>query len=284
LIALAFVLEPRLAHSEEQIPQTLPPSQTNPDSNFRADDKEITVTQTRDTSSPATGLPLWYALFVSILGGLIAWFRVLIRFQPFWGLGVSGNVYTISLIVVVGGLSGVCYLILAGETMTGAGLLPESWDWLPRFDSQAAAQTMTIVGGSALGQAVTVIGRFMRGDRINTLGSAQVEELKQIKTSNFFYVLIRESIATKMSHELAKLAKKVDQETIRITAVRLITDQITIGNVSIKEGDDLIKKISEMRKSDDALQVEQANYEILHYALRTSGFSQLLSRFAESTG
>ncbi len=210
-------------------------------------------------------LPLTATILV---GDILAWIRLKMRFREFSGLGVFSNWYSWSFLGFVGVLSSFSYSGITGvETL----LL----NTLGRSFPAAFMTSLALGGGGGGGHALIALGRFVRPRRNPPLPGS-TDRSRDTMTANFildfFYYGIRVCVAKRMHLEIKRMAETYDWQTIQRISLQLLKDWMTVGTLADTEGKELIRKIAALRIPSEA-SLADTKYDVLTWTLAKSSFS-----------
>ena len=214
-----------------------------------------------------------FMLFGLALGCAVGWLRLLSRFYRFRGLGLVTSPWSWVFLAWVAVPSGIS---------SGVAMEPVVSKMEP-FMSSGLAGWVVIMGSSALGNASSILGRFLGKLHHVSATVAKIPDVKDAKSDNFFFQCLLESILDNMDEEVDRMARAYKWDVIKSSISKLIAGEITMGRLRPEEGKAAEQEVNNFQPSDDQLTDVDNKYKALHAALRVSSFRQLRSRLARAT-
>ena len=219
------------------------------------------------TPDGATGFSPLVLLATVIFGVGAGLLQLARRFYRFIGLGIFSNPFSWIFLTVIAGTSALSYL---GIAQAADAVAPESQSAAaPLFHSLAA------LGGATVGNAVSLVRRFLPGLGASSAGAAGISGLEGIPAQDTLFRLIRDAIAEGLHREIVKLARQYELEQIRATAFQLIEGHVTLGLAEQEEAEATKASIAAASSVGDEF---DQKYLILQRLMRVCSFKQMRAR------
>jgi len=240
----------------QESPATAPAQAQSPEPEYLVDSERL-------------GLNVVYLLLGLGLGFAFGIARLIAKFRRFLGLGILKNAYSWLFLALVTVASGLAYLVLDGPAR------------VELLTSQLPA--LGILGSSVMGNLTALVGRLRGGMRLSGHAADQVLELRETKTKDLLFDLIRGAIGRSLDQEVSRMARRYDLETIQDAVGRLVESEVTLGRLSPEAMDAAMARIKELEPTGDQRKDFNMRYMALQRAIQVSSFRDLRARLANAS-
>jgi hypothetical protein len=267
LVTWISLTAPALATAQERLPS----SATVPAEDTSAASPAARLAPVPSFDDPTSILPSAATFQTFVIGMIVGFFlalaRLIGRFYRFWGVGMVMNVYSFAFLAVLTVLSGgSCLAVSSAHLMAPV--------------SEGLDRLLAMLGAPVLANVSTVLGRLprKRGSESGTV--AGVKDLDAVKSANFVFELVRYAIAERLDREVEVMARKYDWVAIQDMATRLVENEMAMGTIVTKDGDEALAFVASFQASADLRLDVNNKYKALHRVIRVTSFYQLRSRLA----